>query len=432
MTVVATPPSHNWTSTRPESPALVDDAPVVRRQRSQPSAVTVNFHPRGIDGWNSLAAQTGPLWTEWLRLWESLSGNERDPSTHPGWQSAWLARHLTSDRDICVAECRASGKLLAVLPLEIVRSQSRLQSGWMLTVPDEIPLEGASAALPCKHVPQLLNALLRTPIEDGRTASMIEFARVDTGHCLLSRRGLSYRVEQSGSRSVIDLPEDNAALWEGLGSNLRGNLRKARNKWQKYADARIDELTDEAGLSAALSRLGEVEARSWKADEGTDLTSDTQIREFFAAAMPVLAAERRAVAHVLVADGRDIGAHLSLRFGDELLVHKISFDAHYSDCAPGNLLLQHLLDDYAPRAGLRRINLVTSLPWHQRWKPQQQPTYRVQVFRPGLRGLWTLACSVPSRDRLRNWLSRTGLLSTLRSWRDRRRMSNSTSPNPES
>jgi len=415
MTVVITTPSPRCQSASSVPSTHEKRAPGDRETVSQPTAVTVELLTRACTAWQDLAAQTGPLWNEWRRLWDGLAPHERDPATHPAWQSAWLAQHADSTRDIRIAVCRAGTRLLAVIPLEVAAGAART-SRCILIVPEDVPLEGASLAVSRDELSRVLDALLRTPV-DGRTASLIEFARVDASHAVLAQRGLTCRIEAEGARSVIELPADSGALWEALGSNLKGNLRRASNKWQKFSDARIDELTGESGLTSGLMRLADVESRSWKADHGTDLGTDAHVREFFQRAVLPLAAENCAVVHVLVADGRDIGALLSVQFESELLLQKIAFDANYAECSPGNLLLQHVLEDYGPRSGARRINFVTCQPWHERWKPQQATTYRVQVFPRGVRGLWSRACIVPPRRRLRNWLNRAGLLDKIRSWR---------------
>lgn len=376
--------------------------------------VSIEALGRPSAGWQDLAARRGGLWQEWRQLWTALAADERDPATHPAWLAAHLARLGDSLRDVRVFVCRSAERLLAVVPLEVVRCSRAGSATYFLSAPDDVPLEGASLAARRDDLPHVLDALLRTPVDGRRLPEMLEFARVDASHALLQLCGWNCRVEHHGARSVVDIPEDRGQLWDGLGGNLRGNLRRARNKLQRYSDARIDELTSETELAAAVTRFADVEARSWKAEQGTDLAADRTMCDFFARAMPELADEGRAVSHAIFADGRDIGVHLSLQFGDELLVHKISFDAGYAACAPGNLLLQHLLDDYAPRHGIRRINLVTCLPWHERWKPRTMATYRVQVFRGGVGGMWARARMVPLRDRVRSWLRRCGVLERWR------------------
>lgn len=390
-------------------------APADRADQVANSAASVEIIGPTSSAWADLIAQRGRLWREWCDLWNSLAVSERDPATHPAWLTAWLAAHSESDRDVRVFVCRDAAQFLAVVPLEVVDRGGRRTR---LRAPADVPLEGASLAVRKGGLSPVLAALLRTPIDGGQQPQMLEFECVDESHHLLQQRTLSCRIEQAGARSVIEIPEGEADPMERFGSNLRGNLRKARNKLQRHADARIDELTTPAEVAAAIERLAEVESRSWKAEGGTDFASDQRTRAFFATALPALAAEGRALAHVLFADGRDIGAQLSVRFGGELLVHKIAFDAKYSPCAPGNLLLKRVLED-ASRNGIRRVNLVTSLPWHQRWKPTRAATYRVQVFPNGLRGVWTRATRVPARDRLRDWSERLGLLPQIRSWRSR-------------
>ena len=377
--------------------------------------MAVEIITRRSDAWTDLVAQRGLLWSEWCELWNSLGPSERDPATHPAWQTAWLATHHDPERDLRVFVCRDANRLLSVVPLEVVASGGQQPS---LLAPADVPLEGASLATRRDTTPSVLELLLSTPIDDGPAPLMLEFARVDESLTLLEQGGPGCRIEQNGERSVIPIPENEADLWDRLGSNLRGNLRKAHNKWKRYPDARVDGLAAPEEIRSALDRLAEADARSWKAEHGTDLASDQPIRDFFAAALPQLASEGRSLAHVLFADGRDIGAQLSVKFGDELLVHKIAFDAEYKDCAPGNLLLKSVLE-YAPQHGIRRVNLVTSLPWHQRWKPTPAATYRVQVFPVGFRGSLTRLRAVSARDRLRNWSLHLGLLPYLRALRDR-------------
>lgn len=358
---------------------------------------------------------SGPLWDQWRERWAALHESERDAAAHPAWITAWLRAYvLPQRRDVRLFVCRCEQQLLAVLPFEVLPSIAPWCRTCELRMPADIPLEGASLALPASELPRVFDALFGLRLEGAGRPSILTFDKVDETHAVLRQEGLHCLREEVTPRSVIECGQGYDRLLEELGGNFRGNLRKSRNKLEKLIVVRFDELTSAAEVADGIARFVDVERRSWKAREGTDLANDPSMQEFFSFALTRLAESGQAVVHLLQAGGSDLAALLALRFGDRLDVHKISFDDRYADMSPGNLLLERVMRDAAPRLGITRVNLVTHLPWHARWKPSLVRTYRVRIFAPGPRGLWARARTTPFRSLVRSGLARLGWLEPLR------------------
>lgn len=363
---------------------------------------------------------SGTLWDQWRECWAALHESERDAATHPAWVTAWLRAYvLPQRRDVRLLVCRSEQRLMAVLPFEVHASLSPWGRTCELRLPAETPLEGASLALPAADLPRVCDALFGLRLEGAGRPSTLTFDKVDETHAVLRLADLSCLAEEVSPRSVIDCGQGYDRLLEEVGGNFRGNLRKSRNKLEKLADVRFDELTSAAEVADGIVRFTDVERRSWKATQGTDLANDASMQEFFSFALTRLAESGQAVVHLVQAGGSDLAALLALRFGDRLDVHKISFDDRFADMSPGNLLLERVMRDAAPRLGLARVNLVTHQPWHARWKPGLLKTYRVRIFAPGPRGVWARTCAMPPRSLARSVLARLGWLEPLRSVRNR-------------
>jgi CelD/BcsL family acetyltransferase involved in cellulose biosynthesis len=365
-----------------------------------------------------LAQHRGPLWHEWLALWHTLQRDERDSSTHPAWLVAHLHSLPDDLRDVRLFVCRDAHCLLAIVPFEVAVRQTVFGAASVLVHENEPPLEGASLAVRRGDVSRVLTALVETPIDGGSRPALLLLDKVDATHALLQAPGISHWIEESDTRSVIDVSGGYEAVLNHVGKNFRGNLRKARNKLTALPGARFETLTAVSDMPRALERLADVEARSWKAQQGTDLARDARVREFFRIAIPQLAGEGRVVFHFVAVDGQDIGAQLGLRFDDRLELHKTAYDEGFPELSAGNLLIEHAIRECCPLHGVRQVNLVTGLDWHAKWKPEPLRTYQVRVFPQGPRGLWARAQLVPLRDRTRTCLARSWLLTSARRVRD--------------
>ena len=176
---------------------------------------------------------------------------------------------------------------------------------------------------------------------------------------------------------------------------LRRNLRRLRGRLESAAgtgaEPLLDGPDDPDALAAAFERFVALEASGWKSGDagtggtGTAIAQDPAILAFYRALLDPHASDRDpglepAIVELRV-DGRTVAAKLALRTGPALHLLKIAYDESLSECAPGSLLLESLLER-APQVGIERVSLVTSPAWAARWHPRVTPTWHVTRYAP--------------------------------------------------
>ena len=125
-----------------------------------------------------------------------------------------------------------------------------------------------------------------------------------------------------------------------------------------------------------------VEARSWKGQIGSGLTTTT-MSEFYRLAMPRLAAQGALRLGFLRSGDLDIGYILGAVVGERYRGLQFSFDDRYRDQSPGDVMqglqIRELVEDE-----ILEYDLGTEAPYKIRWAEQLEGTETFIGLRPGL------------------------------------------------
>jgi CelD/BcsL family acetyltransferase involved in cellulose biosynthesis len=183
-------------------------------------------------------------------------------------------------------------------------------------------------------------------------------------------------------------------LSAGFSKNFRGNLRKARNKLVRLEGLTYVTARQPAELNAALLRFLDVEASGWKGTGGTGsaIKLDPAATRFYEALVRLLGAHGACEITLLLAENKCIAGQFCLVVGDTCYVLKIGYDEAYAHAAPGNMLLEHLLQRHHQEGTVKYVNLVTDAAWHANWNPQALPVLDVYLFNRSPAGL--AACTL--------------------------------------
>jgi CelD/BcsL family acetyltransferase involved in cellulose biosynthesis len=73
--------------------------------------------------------------------------------------------------------------------------------------------------------------------------------------------------------------------------------------------------------------------------------------------------------------------------GDTYNILKIGYDETHSAMAPGNVLLERLLQDISTRKTLTRVDLISDMAWHRNWKAAQEDVFTLYLFNRSPRGI---------------------------------------------
>ena len=195
-----------------------------------------------------------------------------------------------------------------------------------------------------------------------------------------------WAVEQVGGSDALPTLRYKELL-ERMSKNFRGSLRKARNRLARLADVRFVSAQTPAALEDAYAAFLEVEASGWKGSAGTAIKLDPRLREFYGQLVARLGPSGRCQIHLLAAGEQVIAAQLAILAGERCYLLKIGHHEGYRHLAPGNMLLERLLEGYQGDPAIAYVDLVSNASWHRSWNPIVREVLGFYLFEPSARGL---------------------------------------------
>ncbi|RKS28437.1 acetyltransferase (GNAT) family protein [Pseudomonas sp. WPR_5_2] len=169
----------------------------------------------------------------------------------------------------------------------------------------------------------------------------------------------------------------------------RYKLRRARKRIAACG-AQVRRITPDATtMGPLLKTLGEVEAVSWKGDEGVGIFADDRRRQWMDRAFTALAARNLVRVVVLELDGRCISYRLGLLEQGRLYDYNLAFLPQYADLGSGRVLLEEWirwgLDDHWRWIDASRVSLENSShQLHERMTGQMEHwRWSFYSWRPG-------------------------------------------------
>jgi CelD/BcsL family acetyltransferase involved in cellulose biosynthesis len=325
---------------------------------------------RGPCHWTSV----GPLWTQLLD-----GSPPRSLTQRPEW-----ARSLTEDfhgDDARWFLAEDSQGTVAAIPYQV--SVRRLGPLSIRVLSNERHTDGLAA--PRVRPRDLRRALLAASAAAGEPLDLLSLNGLRPGTLFLrlataATSGLVTET-QFGGYSVIDTTTGSDTWFAAAGRNLRGSLRKARNRFERTGAMTVTTATTPDEIEGAFKEFVQIEATGWKAGSGALANRPAEhdsLRSFMVAA----AAHGDGVVRTLRLDGRPVAAQIACVTAGTLELLKVAYDDAVAELSPSNLLMADLIRECCDRPDVDRIDLVTNQPWHRRWHPVVHPTYRVHDVNP--------------------------------------------------
>lgn len=306
---------------------------------------------------------------DWAELHRVCSAS---PLLHPDFLLAALREY--GGRDTHMWTCRKDGRLLAAAvlrtdgPLRIGTFQpSQAPIGFWLQRP-EVPTAELVADLAARQPPWRLvlsitqqdPALLNRPADTRllRTSDYIDTAR-------------------------ITIATDWGTYWQTRGSNLRQNIRKARNRAEKAGKrCELRTITTADGIADAVRIYGDIESRSWKASEGTAVSPDNDQGRFYTDLLTRFAQRDSARCYQLWIDDQVAATDLCILGREEIVILKTTFDEAFKDFSPAFLMRETAFAALFGEGRCRRIEFYGRvMEWHRRWTDEIRTMYHLTSYR---------------------------------------------------
>jgi CelD/BcsL family acetyltransferase involved in cellulose biosynthesis len=328
------------------------------------------------------------------REWDALI--KRASVDHPFLSHAWLSTWWESfgnGKQLHVITLWAGRELVAAAPMMITTARmyglrvTRLESLYNFHTPryDFIVAADPEAAYPL--IWKALSAaegewdmvtLAQIPRESPTLARIDELARSaswDTGRwdappSPFIRLGCSYE-----------------SFFGKLKGGYRYNLRKRYEKLCRIGAVDVEVITDKERVREAMLDDGfRIEAAAWKGREGTAMSSDPAVAEFY-----IRMAERSAELQwlqltFLRVNGKRIAFDYVMRYGRSLYGVKIGYDPEYHTYSPGNMLLNLILQGACQTGAAEYDFLGVDDEWKFDWTRETRSHQWLFLFRNTARG----------------------------------------------
>ena len=322
---------------------------------------------------------------EWVTLWNSLKADEKEFCTHPAWIAAWLRTYSNSFRsNFRLTIVKEAGKLVAVLPLEVVPVWAGMIHECTLHIQDRHPLEGASLAVRSEQFPKLLDTLFQTTFIGQKVLGLF-IERIDANNAILKQSSPTHQLPNN-SRGVLDLSNGYDFFLNQQGKHQRACLRRAARKWKQNENFTVEVFDHHQTIMEGFSKYCNLEARSWKGKVQTDLATDNTLAAFYRHVLKETSWHGESVVLLFRINKKVAAGLIGTLVDDTLYIHKISYDEQFAKISPGNLLLEWTAREFCAKRNLNKINLVTNSTWQNRWNPIKEKAITAAFLPNGLRG----------------------------------------------
>ena len=275
--------------------------------------------------------------------WAELAAAASEPNAFAEhWFVAAALRSLPQDRDIRMIEARRGGRLIGLLPFEIVRGYARLPvlvvQNWchdqaFLGTP--LVAAGEEKAFWAAAI-EALNAA-------DLPANLVHLWRMCEGGVV--ERALGAPAVHRRIRAFLQSELSPAAYYEqAVRQKKRKELRRLRNRLADLGTVESRVLEDRAELDAWCDAFLELEKAGWKGREGTALACDPQGEIFFREIIAAAWVEGRLQFRRLDVEGRPVAMLVNFLCPPGSFSFKTAFDEDYAHYSPGVLLQIENLD----------------------------------------------------------------------------------------
>jgi CelD/BcsL family acetyltransferase involved in cellulose biosynthesis len=313
--------------------------------------------------------EIGPLEAEWDRLALETGAS---PFLRPGWIAAWWDAFGVGTPEIFTARC--DGRLVGVLPLAGHRGAALSPTNW------HSPEFGAVAA-----DEGAMRALYEAALGSRPRRLDLSFLAAAGGDAealgaALGRYRLSTRVVMSSPYVRAD--RDWEAYWSALSKNLRGSVRRSRNRLADRGEVSVEVADGREGLDSLLEDGFRLEASGWKGEEGTAIASRPETRGFYEAVCAWAARAGILRLAFLRVGGKAVAFNLSLEADGRHYLLKPGHDAALDSLGPGTVLTAEMVErSFA--LGLEAYEFLGHADRYKlRWTDTCHDLLRVQAFAP--------------------------------------------------
>jgi len=164
--------------------------------------------------------------------------------------------------------------------------------------------------------------------------------------------------------------------------NFRSNLNKARNKLAREKQVEFRSVTDQPELASVFAAFLEIEVSGWKGAKGTGtaIKLHPDLIQYYQSLIDELGPSGAVMINSLKVSDKPIASQFCIKDEDTLYVLKLAYDEDWSRVAPGNMLLERVIQEGIRSKSFQYVNLVGDPAWFKDWRPKSQNVYNIWLY----------------------------------------------------
>ena len=330
--------------------------------------------------WRVVASPDG--WGEIVGDWQQLSASGT-PMCDPAWAGSFVDAFGAESGTPVLHALYEGDRIAAVLPLSRVNGAAR---AWVSLENEHSPYWSFPVSTP---TPALARKLLAHLLAD---ADYLFFRRfhLDRPMCRLlveaaRQAGLAVSLLPSeAGDSQVALLRPFSLFRASLSPKLNEDLGRKLRKLEKLGALRLELLSAGPALDAALAACFDLEAQSWKGDQGSPISARADTLRFYSRLARDLG--DRVALCLLRLDERIIAFEYWMRGGGQIEALKISFDSEFARLSPGYVLRYLALKKEIEEGDAIAYHIGRPSPWKARWATSVEPLCSLRIYAPTVRG----------------------------------------------
>lgn len=311
--------------------------------------------------------------------WQALNAGALSPNPFfgPDFLLPYLAWMERREAKICAVRRKSDGAFAALAPFVNRRAGLVLPAALALAT-DYGPL-GTPLLQPGE--PAEAFDLLLDAAKKISPSGVIAFPYLRTDDAVAA--ALAETAEAKGWHLAFDNPQIRAGHGCGeagkrqFGNVTKGRLKELRRQLRRLCDlaeTKFSSTSDPAELPAAFERFLRLEAKSWKGNRGSALSSNSQSALFAHAFIEAASARKALRIDELTHAGEPVAMLVLLREGNRLFAWKTAYDEAFARFSPGSQLAREAMRLTLAEKGERDGDSL-AIPGH----PMISPLWRGEV-----------------------------------------------------
>jgi CelD/BcsL family acetyltransferase involved in cellulose biosynthesis len=305
------------------------------------------------------------------------------PTSSYAWVSAYFEHRVGDEERWVVLLAVDEGTLVGVLPLI---ASPHLVVGMtcpILHTPYDSQIAACDVVLAAGREQEVFELLFKAATELFPRRVSIEIREIPSTSATLHvadvvEASLIKEFARPGSFLPIEGSfEDYRA---SIRPELRRNLKKAHNRFNKLDRVEFEILAGESAIEAELDRFASVEAASWKGAEGGAIVRSQSLVDFYTTLTRRLSEAGWLHWGFLSVGDKDIAASLTVKLQRKLFMWKSGYDDEYRNLSPFNVLFEHVVRQAHSSSEVDEIDGFSDVAWLDRWQASKRDYFNLAWY----------------------------------------------------